>query len=424
MMQTLEGKTLSGQYYLRKRVGGGGQADVYQAWDRLRSTQMAVKVLLYDNHQDDQIRTQIFMKEAEWMRKLEHPYIVRLYETMRDSSILYMVMEWIEGPNLRQLLNQKNQPLPTSEATRILQPICIALNFSHQKSIFHCDIKPANIMLSTDGRVLLTDFGVARLASQRLGAAGTPAYMSPEQITNARVDARTDIYSLGVTMFEIFSGGVLPFQGKQAPSNISQLRKRVEYEHCYINPPDLRTFNPGLSGPIAEIVNRALAKDPNLRFSSAMELWNEFEQALKYSGAKSHSQTELLVTTFLANQNNQRIDSSPIKPNEIRNLPSLDKVTGPFLIGLTGEWSGHVFPLSTKEVTIGRSLNQSLCIPDPMISRQHATILVGKKGVYIRDEASKAGTYVNNGRVIGVQMIKSGDTIRIGNSWSFEFRIK
>src|SRR3972149_67516 len=166
-MPELLDATLLDRYFLRKHVGSGGTADVYLAWDKLRSTKMAIKVLRRDLANNSRF-FQMFAREAELLRKLEHPSIVRLYEFERDGENVFIVMDWIEGINLRQAIVNQKRPFTMEETLPILQPVCSALNYAHQNQVFHCDIKPANILLHADGKVFLTDFGVARLSTENV----------------------------------------------------------------------------------------------------------------------------------------------------------------------------------------------------------------------------------------------------------------
>ena len=170
--------------FLREQIGSGGMADVYQAWDNLRATRMAIKVLRRDLAQSARFN-RMFEQEAELLRKLEHPNIVRLYEFDKEGDVVFIVMDWVEGTNLRQAINDRKKPFSLEEVSQILQPVCAALNYAHQNMVFHCDVKPGNIMVDAGGTVYLTDFGIAQyLSSSDRGAlhAGTPAYMAPEQI--------------------------------------------------------------------------------------------------------------------------------------------------------------------------------------------------------------------------------------------------
>jgi serine/threonine-protein kinase len=174
-MAELVSKTLNNQYYLRRLVGSGGMADVYEAFDKVRATNMAVKVLRRDVASNSRFY-QAFEKEATILRELQHPNIVRLYEFGRDGEIVFIVMAWVDGSDLKQKLMHHSDAFSLVEVSAVLKPVASALNFAHQIHVYHCDIKPANILLQNDGKeVLLTDFGVAQLASECTARAQNPA---------------------------------------------------------------------------------------------------------------------------------------------------------------------------------------------------------------------------------------------------------
>ena len=154
-MTTLKGTTLNKQYFLRELVGSGGMADVYLAWDTLRSAKMAVKVLRRDLSQNPGV-IKTFEKEAKYLQDLTHPFIVRFYELGSELGITYIVMAWVDGIDLKKRIESLNRPLSLGEVIPVLQPICSALNFAHQKNRFHCDIKPSNVLLHENGKDALS----------------------------------------------------------------------------------------------------------------------------------------------------------------------------------------------------------------------------------------------------------------------------
>jgi len=310
-MKTLVGTTLGDRYFLRELMGSGGMADVYLTWDNMRAAKMALKILRRDLANDTRF-FQMFAKEAEILRKLEHPNIVRLYEFDKEGDIAFIVMDWIEGSNIRQALNDRKKPLSLEEVSAVLEPVCSALNYAHQNNVFHCDIKPANILLHVDGRVLLTDFGVARLASDRIGG-GTPPYMAPELFSRGTVNAKTDIYSLGVTLYEIFSGGQVPFRGDSPSSQGSTTRDRIAWELSNLPLPPLHQHNPDLPDEVEKVVSTALSKNPAQRYSSAMALRQAYEQACMHVGAKT---SEPITITDLISPLIDQIHKPEPKPSQ------------------------------------------------------------------------------------------------------------
>lgn len=321
-MADLEGVTISGRYFLRRKIGSGGMADVYEAWDQLRNTQMAVKTLRYDKKFSPE-RIEAFEKEAEWLEKLEHPYIVRLYELGYLDDLVYLVMDWVDGLDLRRHIRLRGKPFPPDEIARILHPVCIALHYTHQRKVYHCDVKPANILLAQDGRVLLTDFGVAQLSYERRGG-GTPLYMAPEQVLDKPVDARSDVYGLGVTLFEMLTGGALPYRGEsQQSSGVSNSHHdRIRWEHVHLPLPPVTDFNPNAPAPLIRVIERALQKDPDLRYASAMEFWLDLEQAC----AEAITQTKPQLPVFPLPDEKSPFISSP----STSQLPTINQTISPF----------------------------------------------------------------------------------------------
>lgn len=422
MMGELLGQTLVDRYFLRREIGKGGTADIYEAWDRLRGTRMAVKVLRYDNLQDS-AQIEVFEREAEWLRKLEHPYIVRLYEFYRQDEIVFMVMEWVDGTNLREKIKATGRPFDLAEVARILQPVCVALNFTHQNNIYHCDIKPANILLAKDGRVLLSDFGVARFSYQREGG-GTPAYMSPEQIQKRAVDARTDIYSLGVTIYEMLSG-TLPFRGDSSQSHGTTPSERVAWEHVYLPLPPITRYNPSLPARVIAAIQRALNKDPVHRFSSTMDLYTEIEQASKL--VPQIEQESILVTSGVTQPVREisPVKQPPTQPVGASNrqtvhLPSTN-TKGSRLEGISQGVIGLVYSLDGDLINIGRSPENHIVLAERSVSRRHATIRRTRRVLLLQDEHSKAGTFLNGNPISAAVELRDGDVISFGPALSFRF---
>jgi serine/threonine protein kinase len=431
-MTTLKDLVLKNQYFLRDLVGSGGMADVYLAWDKLRSTKMAVKILRHDLAMSGKF-FRAFEKEASRLEDLQHPYIVRLYEFDRDKEIVFIVMAWVDGVDLKKHITAMNRPLSLAEISRVLQPICSALHFAHQKNTYHCDIKPSNILLHENKNdVFLADFGVARVAHEQAGG-GTLPYMAPEQFSHGEVGAYTDIYALGITVYEMLSGGVLPYRGETSSPGTTT-RDRFAYEHSYLPMPPLGNFNASLPSNVVSVVQRALNKNPGDRFQTALEFLNAFERAR----SDTRPSVNDFPTTFeppstpIKQVRTPVVDVAPATaqsklttkmPQESMSAPPGKGV--PYLFGRSGEHAGHTLPLLSRLGTsIGRGTNCHVRLLERSVSRMHATILVTKKGSYIRDEGSALGTFVN-GKRIPVKIpisIKPGDVIQIGYFQVFEYR--
>jgi eukaryotic-like serine/threonine-protein kinase len=406
--------TLNNQYFLRKFVDSGGTADVYQAWDRKRSTNMAVKVLRQDLANDSRL-IRMFEEEAALQNKLTHPNIVRLYEFGKQEKILFLVMEWIDGSDLRKAINESQKPFSLDKVTSILVPICSALDFAHKENVFHCDVKPANILLHKDGRVFLSDFGIARrIYKQKPGGSGpgTPPYMAPEQFTGGKIDARTDIYGLGVVIYQMLSGGKVPFRGDSPGSPGETTRERIKWEHLNLPLAPLKTFNPNMPEAVEEVVQKALDKDPEKRYPSAITLREEFENACRSCGGET-----IVLPDPVRKPPPPELPQPPLS-----NPPT--RVHGPHLFGRRGEYAGQALPLVSQSTSLGRGRTNYIRLQEQSVSRSHATIIKTRQGVFIRDEQSTLGTLINGRRIIPGKpvQLRHGDIIQVGSFQELEFR--
>ncbi|MDD2920798.1 MAG: FHA domain-containing serine/threonine-protein kinase [Anaerolineales bacterium] len=416
-MSSLKGDTLKNQYFLREIVGSGGMADVYLAWDTLRSAKMAVKVLRRDLSENPRV-IQAFQKEAGFLQDLTHPYIVRFYEFGSERGIIFIVMAWVDGTDLKKRIEDLNRPLYLSEALPILQPICSALNFAHQKRLFHCDIKPSNILLHENGKdVFLADFGVAHVAREQ-AAGGTLPYMAPEQFSQGIVSAQTDIYSLGITVYQMLSGGVVPYHG-DTKSPGSTPRERYAYEHSYLPLPPLSKFNSKLPSGVFPVIQKAASKNPAERYGSMLDFYNAFIQACGDVRVEPPKPKEDYSKTIF-----EIPSPPPIKPPTPQQPQPPIKPGVPHLYARSGDLSGQVVQFAGHETLIGRGANCHIRLYEKSVSRAHATILLTKRGAYIRDESSALGTYVNGNPVPrGAPIaLRQGDVIQIGYYQIFEFR--
>jgi tRNA A-37 threonylcarbamoyl transferase component Bud32 len=278
-MEALLGRLLGGRYRVEEYIGGGAAADVYRIWDTQRSCSLAIKVLRAYLSDTPEFTVR-FRREAEVLSRLQHPNIVRLYGLEQEGTLLYMVMDFVDGPSLARRLADSRRPLTLDEAVAVTEDLCAALAYAHRSHVYHRDIKPANILLTKQGKALLSDFGIARLteaSSLTAFAIGTPAYMSPEQGQGRELDGRTDIYSLGIVLFEMLAGRP-PFVGDDSPYEKGSTQA-ILYEHANRQPPPLRTFNPAVAPEVGAIVAKALAKSPNGRFQTAEEMAARLREA-------------------------------------------------------------------------------------------------------------------------------------------------
>ena len=259
-----------GKYDIVQRLGRGGMAEVYKAYQPSLDRFVAIK-LLHPFLADDPEFKDRFEREARNVARLRHPNIVQVYdfEYDPDSESFYMVMELIEGQTLKdRLVELGGKLLPMGEQLRILRGATEALAYAHARSMIHRDVKPANLMLDSDGRVVLTDFGIAKIVTGNQftasgGMVGTPAYMAPEQGLGEAGDERSDLYSLGVIMYQMATGR-LPFDAETPLA--------VILKHLNEDLPNPRSINPNLPVEIEQIIVKILAKDPEERFQSAEEM--------------------------------------------------------------------------------------------------------------------------------------------------------
>ena len=277
------GRVLNKQYRVEEFIGRGGMADVYKVWDLDKNVHLAIK-LLHSDLAEDKVFQRRFKREAHTLEELQHPHIVRYYGQEQDRFQTFLVMDFVDGKTLRSKIFRARETLSEHEINRIMNAVCSALQYAHNRNLIHCDLKPANIMISNNGTVLLMDFGITRMAeatTATLVGAGTPAYMAPEQIRGEEPVFQTDIYALGVILFEILTGGERPFTGENAETT-GTTRIKILWEQMNLEPPSPRKFNPAINPQLEAVVMRCLQKRPEDRYASALEFYNALESALGY----------------------------------------------------------------------------------------------------------------------------------------------
>lgn len=272
-MTIRKGTILNSRYRIDEFIGRGGMAEVYKVWDLQRSVTLAIKVL-NPELAEDKVFLRRFQREAQILSKLQHPNILRFYGLESSDGLVYLVLDYVDGITLRRLIHLESKPLNPEMVSEIVNPVCSALFYAHKLGVVHCDIKPANIMIDQTGKVLVTDFGISRItesATVTLVGAGTPAYMSPEQIKGKDPLPSMDIYSLGVVMFEMLTGGERPFIGDNAQTTGSTSEK-IRWEQLHAEPPSPRAYNPALSHTLASLVMNCLEKNPENRAKTMQDL--------------------------------------------------------------------------------------------------------------------------------------------------------
>jgi len=370
-----------GKYELQEQLGRGGMAEVWKALDTQLQRYVAIK-LLHANLQEDPQFVARFEREAQLIASLHHPNIVQIHDFQTASSteegtIAYMVMDYVEGQTLadyiRSTSGQRNFPSP-AEIERLFTPICRAVDYAHRQGVIHRDLKPANILLDKRntahnemGEPVLTDFGLAKLlglSASTLTAAqpGTPYYIAPELVRGYAGNERSDIYSLGVILYEMVTG-ILPFQG-DTPTAVLQ-------QHLQATPPFPALINPNAPPALATVIMRCLAKDPTLRFSSAEALAGAIAEALNVPGQSTpmtpvRSGSGTTLPTYPASQN------TPLPPSQQYPTPTPAGSTWqatPTSLGAISRVAttsaGGVFTPAPSQPNIGLPAMQAPTAPPP-----------------------------------------------------------
>lgn len=406
-MANLVGKTLRNRYQIQEFLGHGGMADVYKVYDTQRAVTLAIKVLHPELAQDESLLHR-FSQEAEFLKLFRHPNIVPFYEGHTDQKTAFIVIEYVQGSNLRSLLKAQNRPLNVAEILQYIDPIITALHYTHQSQVFHCDIKPSNILIGQHGKVYLSDFGIARIAHD-VSTLGTPTHMAPEQAGGKTVDARTDIYALGITLYELATGGKRPFNGTTPQALGATPNEKIAWEHANLPPTPPRQYNAFIPNNLDNLILRTLAKQPEDRFASVLEILRALEVIAPTN--------TLDLTTPIATS------KAPTPPITTSKVPTPSPRTGTsppsdLKVGLyvrVGDNAGKWFSINSEACLIGRSREANFYFSSTQVSRQHATITRNAAGYFIQDLGSMHGTFVNGRRVTTPRAIQSGDILRLGD---------
>ena len=314
-------RILARRYELQELIGGGGMADVYKAQDKLLDRAVAVKIL-HQQYANDAEFVEKFRREATAAAKLAHPNIVNIYDVGEDGGSQYIVMEYVSGPTLKEVIQQKSCLEPV-EAVRIAKEIASALESAHRNNLVHCDIKPHNILVMPDGHIKVTDFGIARAVSASTmtysgSVMGSVHYFSPEQAKGTVITTKSDVYSLGVVLYEMLTGQ-LPFNGETSVS--------IALKHLQEEPVPIRQLNPSIPPVLEAIVQKAMSKDPADRPNST-ELYADLNQAKAMLADRGTSQEAVsndpfatrmiprITPEMMAEQRSERPANKPIGSRE------------------------------------------------------------------------------------------------------------
>jgi eukaryotic-like serine/threonine-protein kinase len=296
------------RYELGELVGRGGMGEVYLGHDNVLGRRVAIK-LLADGRSRDAALAQRLLDEARVNALLEHPNVVRVHDLSITETTVFVVMEYLEGETLRARM-RRDPAFPADHAVRIAADVCLALAAAHDADVVHRDIGPGNIMLCADDTVRVMDFGISGVAGSTFAdgqTLGTPAYVSPEQAAGTAVDARSDLYSLGCTLYHMVTGRP-PFTGSRPVE--------VAWQHCYADPRPPSTHRSDLPPAVETVILKAMAKSPEERYDSALQMREALLSAVDDSTAQ-----DATPAADCASHPTVPHDPVPATPGAVRTYP-------------------------------------------------------------------------------------------------------
>ena len=321
MSDSLIGRKL-GQYTIKEHIGSGGMATVYKGYRADIDRTVAIKILTVNPAVVNESLIARFKLEAKTIARLEHPHILTLYDYGVEDDLLYLVMPYLDGGSLGDRLKSDDPP-SLEEIAKLLSEVATALDYAHREGIIHRDIKPDNILLDKEGHALIADFGIVKIAESDNsltatgGVVGTPAYLAPEQAGGDGITSSSDIYSLGVVIYEIVSG-------KKPYSAETPIQ--VILKHINDPVPNIRELSPALPDDLEPVMRRVLAKLPNERYATATEFSEDFTRAIRGQGTQA-TNTPLSRTSVN--------DNDPEKTRQLQSetavLPDTRPDSGPDL---------------------------------------------------------------------------------------------
>src|SRR6185436_9504684 len=359
------GTLLNGRYRLDAQIGAGGMSTVYRAFDTVLERPVAIKVMHRESASDsDQLER--FRREARAVAQLNHPHIVTVIDAAEDDGTPYIVFEYVEGETLKDRIRRDDR-LPVSEAVAYAIEIGRALSCAHEHKLVHRDIKPQNVLIDPDGRAKVTDFGIARsLEAQGLTATGrvlgTTDYVSPEQALGHEVTGQSDIYSLGIVLYEMLTG--------EAPYK-ADTQVAVAMKHVREPLPDVQRRRPEISASLARVVERATAKETQNRYQDVGEMVHDLEEVLGIEAARTGEATGE-ATTVLKSLSSDTADFAPIRLRRPRRALALTVLllaalgaTGVFLATRTEKGPGGAVVKKPRGLTEVRLAGDAASDYDP-----------------------------------------------------------
>jgi serine/threonine protein kinase len=411
-----------GRYSIIKKLGGGGMGAVFKGRDVTLNRDVAIKVMHPHIASRPNFRER-FLQEARVAAHLDHPSIVQVYDFGQDNNLLYIVMKFIAGPNLEGMLRDmraQKKWIDLSEAVELVRQVSLALNYAHEQDVLHRDIKPANIMIEPvrSGKLayrpVLTDLGLAKLTQGGVVtedgvSMGTPTYMSPEQALGKETDRRSDVYSLGVLLFELATG--------RPPFPIKSLTEAIRY-HTQEQPPSPRSIRPDIPESLEQVILKAMAKNPDDRYPTAEAFAEALESTFENFTQAKTGPTEMaggesLITQYqksIVDERGQSLMDEFAQPSSF----SQDRIQ---VLGPDKRTTSA--PVKHPSMTIGRSAENDLVLNDNKVSRQHARVEYDNGTYKVTDLNSSNGTFLANTRLLpGVsEAWMPNQALRLGDHW-------
>ncbi len=400
------GKIFAGRYRVVRQIGRGGMADVYLARDLiLDGEEVAVKVLR-TNYQTDQIAVQRFQREARAMADLDHPNIVRISDIGEEDGQQYLAMEYVDGLDLKRYIKE-NAPLSNDDAVRIMGQILLAMRMAHTRGIVHRDLKPQNVLLTQDGTAKVTDFGIAvafaeTSLTQTNSMLGSVHYLSPEQARGSKATVQSDIYAMGIILFEMLTGRI-PYDGDSAVT--------IALQHFQKPLPSVRASNPQVPQALENVVLKATAKKITDRYKTVAEMYADLASSLS-SSRKNEKKVELsdnkVDTKTLPKLSQSTTEVKPVKAkspakNNAKQAEA-EKKTDKIKRRMRTRYKvliGAIFLLAAAFVTILLSTPATVKVPDVAgLTRDQAVDKIESAGLKIGQVKEEASSDVEAGKVI------------------------
>jgi serine/threonine-protein kinase len=416
----MPGKILDERYELMEKIGSGGMADVYKAKDILLDRIVAVKILHSSFAEDNDFIVR-FRHEAQSAGKLSHPNIVGIYDVGCDGDIHYIVMEYVEGETLKQYIDS-HPHIPIDTAVRIAIEIGYALEDAHANGIIHCDIKPHNVLLTKTGKVKVTDFGIARAINSstvidKESILGSVHYLSPEQAAGDKITEKTDIYSLGIVLYEMLTHH-LPFEGETAVA--------IALQHMQGDIPRPTKYNPAISPMLEECLLTALQKDPDKRYDSVSDFISELKIAQGFTTTiykpASHDFTAMTRPIPQKEVRRHKAKKESRFTNFITNLPQKYIWIGmAVLFILCFAWAFFSFGnfWSSENITVPNVVGKPVEVAETTLKKLDLKVSVDEiasddvPAGQVISQTPAAGTNVKARRIIHLTVSKGGSAMLI-----------